>query len=140
MNHWYCNKFIMVFLMSGLVIVLTAGAVFAGSGEQRAKIELFPTLLALGATGEAELQIREGEFEFKAKVEDLPSGLGDVSFCLGTLLIDTENVEDDGRVELNEDEADGDPIEAVPTSISGRVTIRAGSDCTGTILLQGTVS
>ena len=139
MNHRFFNKLVMVFLMTGLVIALTVGAVFAGSSEQRAKIDLIGTSDAPDATGEAELQIRGGEFEFEAKVEGLTDGLI-VSFCLGTLLIDTENVEDDGRVELNEDEADGDPIEVAPTRISGQATIRAGSDCAGTILLQGTVS
>ena len=140
MNHWFFNKLFMVALITGLVIASAAGAVFAGTGEQKAKIDLVGTGDA-GATGEAELQIRGGEFNFEAKVEGLTAG-GDVSFCLNTLLIDTENVED-GKVELNEDEADGDPIEKAPTSILGQVSITKATieeDCTGDVLLEGNVS
>ena len=143
MNHWFFNKLAMVALITGLVIASAAGAVFAGSSEQKAKIDLIGTG-APGATGEAELQIRQGEFEFEAKVEDLTAG-GDVSFCLkpiglAIILIDTENVEDQGRVELDED----DPADLFPTGVPGTilgvVTIREGTNCTGTVLLQGTVS
>ena len=140
MNHWFFKKLVMVALVTGLVIALAAGAVFAGSSEQRAKIDLTGT----GATGEVELQIRQGEFEFEAKVEDLTPG-GDVAFCLKPIglpiiLIDTENVEDQGRVELDEDDpVDLDP-QGVPESILGLVTIREGTNCIGTVLLQGSVS
>lgn len=40
MNHQFFNKLAMVALVTGLVIALAAGAVFAGSSEQKAKIDL----------------------------------------------------------------------------------------------------
>ena len=138
--------------MVAVLVALTAitfatGAALGGSGEERAKIDLIATSDAPGATGEAELQIRGLDFEFEAKVEGLTPGLI-VSFCLDTIvihldtiLIDTEDVEDQGRVELSEDNREElDPI-AVPLTILGRVTIREGfSSCAGNVLLEGFVN
>ena len=139
MKQWFFNKLAMVTLMTGVVIALAAGAVFAAPGEERAKIDLIATSDAPGATGEAGLRIRGGEFEFEAKVEGLTAGWI-VSFCLDTILIDTENVEGQGRVELDEDDP-ADLSAGVPGSISGlMLTIRRGESCAGRALLEGMVS
>ena len=130
-------------LVALTAITLATGAALAGSGDERAKIDLFaaPLSVAPGATGEAELRLRgdRGEFEFEAKVEGLTPGWI-VSFCLNDILIDTENVEDQGRVELDEDDP-GDLIpQGEPVSILGQVTIREGSSCAGNVLLEGFAS
>ena len=108
-----------------------------------AKLNLIATAAAVGASGEAELRRDPArqEFEFQAKVEGLP-GLTPllVSFCVNNTLIDTENPDGQGRVELAEDEVDGDPVQVFPGPIAGNdVTIEAGPDCNGTVLLQGSV-
>lgn len=140
MKYTHLRKVTLAMLAALTVMVLAAGAAFAGSGEEKAKISL-TGIGAPGASGEAELRRdpAKQEFEFQAKVEGLMSDQI-VSFCFNMTLIDTEDADDKGRVELNEDQVDGDPVVVFPGSIfGGVVTIWAGNSCGGDELLRGSV-
>ena len=133
MNHWFFNKLAMVALVTGLVIALAGGAVFAGSSEQRAE-GTFDTA-GSGASGEFKLRRDLDQFNFEAKGEGIHTSK-DITFCVGGVIIDVDDPDDRGRWELDEDDlADLNP-RVVPVIEPGTVvTIVNGMICGDDVIL-----
>ena len=117
--------------------MVPAAAAFAGSGiaevRERVELDLIPTNLAPGATGEArlELRIEEGRMHFRARAraEGLTDGL--YSLCVGEGFAG-ENEAQGGKVDLG--------FEVGLESLSGKnVAVRVGQGCVGPAVLEGTV-
>ena len=136
MNHWFFNKLGIVALVTGLVVALAAGAVFAGSSEQRAEgtFALADGSPFGGASGEFKLRRDMDRFKFEAKGEGIQT-LQDVTFCVNGINIDFDDPDDGGRWELDEDDR-ADIGGNVPDISTGTVTIRNGVGCGGTVILE----
>ena len=92
------------------------------------------------ATGEFRLEVRMDGFKFEAKGEGILT-TQDITFCVGTTNIDTDNPEGGGRWEGSEDDRlDLDPPEVPDISIE-TVTIREGDGCmdSDTVILIATL-
>ncbi len=121
------------------VTVLVGGIAFAAPGPgrdggdggnppdtQRAEgtFDQGPAALASGsfrdATGEFRLEVRMDGFKFEAKGEGILT-TQDITFCVGTTNIDTDNPEGGGRWEGSEDDRLDLVPQVVPVITSGTV-------------------
>ena len=121
----------------GLLTMVPAVAVFKGSViaevRERVGLDLIPTNLAPGATGEArlELRIEEGRMHLRARAraDGLTDGL--YSMCVGEGFAG-ENEVRGGKVDLG--------FEVSLETLSGLdVAVRVGQGCVGPAVLEGTV-
>ena len=136
MKHIQFPKIAVVTLVALAVMTLGAGVAIASDIREKVEKDLMPTGVVSGATGEVRLELRSESGGTELRAEARAEGLHPnhtFSLWVGTMLIDLEESDDQGRVRLDDDM----DVSFNPVTLSGKhVKIRSGSDMDGDVVLH----